>query len=271
MKNSKGKKSSIVIILVSTLIATNLFVGVISYCVSAGALKKSVNSQLSAITADLCNQIVAINRKTISQLTLLSRLELLVREDVSLHEKQKLLAPIIKNLDSRYRDVAFYDKNGDSLLIDGRMLNFSDRPYFQQAAHGKNFFSDPKFSPVTNSVLQHYSVPVYNSENSISGVLVLVVNGNSIYDTIKDIDLGEGMRPCVVSRETGKIVASENSLNSDAAEDAGVFYPQELLDRISMGEDGSYHYFDTRLNKEMIASFAPGSRFPVVGSGCCSV
>ena len=134
MKNSKGKKSSIVIILVSTLIATNLFVGVISYCVSAGALKKSVNSQLSAITADLCNQIVAINRKTISQLTLLSRLELLVREDVSLHEKQKLLAPIIKNLDSRYRDVAFYDKNGDSLLIDGRMLNFSDRPYFQQAA-----------------------------------------------------------------------------------------------------------------------------------------
>lgn len=101
MKNSKGKKSSIVIILVSTLIATNLFVGVISYCVSAGALKKSVNSQLSAITADLCNQIVAINRKTISQLTLLSRLELLVREDVSLHEKQKLLAPIIKNLDSR--------------------------------------------------------------------------------------------------------------------------------------------------------------------------
>ncbi|WP_276750049.1 hypothetical protein [Treponema succinifaciens] len=44
MKNSKGKKSSIVIILVSTLIATNLFVGVISYCVSAGALKKSVNS-----------------------------------------------------------------------------------------------------------------------------------------------------------------------------------------------------------------------------------
>lgn len=257
MKNSKGKKSSIVIILVSTLIATNLFVGVISYCVSAGALKKSVNSQLSAITADLCNQIVAINRKTISQLTLLSRLELLVREDVSLHEKQKLLAPIIKNLDSRYRDVAFYDKNGDSLLIDGRMLNFSDRPYFQQAAHGKNFFSDPKFSPVTNSVLQHYSVPVYNSENSISGVLVLVVNGNSIYDTIKDIDLGEGMRPCVVSRETGKIVASENSLNSDAAEDAGGFYPQELLDRISMGEDGSYHYFDTRLNKEMIASFAP--------------
>lgn len=96
MKNSKGKKSSIVIILVSTLIATNLFVGVISYCVSAGALKKSVNSQLSAITADLCNQIVAINRKTISQLTLLSRLELLVREDVSLHEKQKLLAPIIR-------------------------------------------------------------------------------------------------------------------------------------------------------------------------------
>lgn len=38
MKNSKGKKSSIVIILVSTLIATNLFVGVVSYYVSAGAV-----------------------------------------------------------------------------------------------------------------------------------------------------------------------------------------------------------------------------------------
>ena len=40
MKNSKGKKSSIVIILVSTLIATNLFVGVISYCVSARRIEK---------------------------------------------------------------------------------------------------------------------------------------------------------------------------------------------------------------------------------------
>lgn len=48
MKNSKGKKSSIVIILVSTLIVTNLFVGVVSYYVSAGAVDE-ISSNIGSL------------------------------------------------------------------------------------------------------------------------------------------------------------------------------------------------------------------------------
>lgn len=271
MSINKGKKSSFGIILITTLIITNLFIGIVSYGISARALKISVNSQLAAVTDDLANQIKDINQKEFSRLNLVASLELLGRDDVTLSEKQRLLAPVVDNLDSRYRDVAFYAKNGDSLIDDGRLINFSNRPYFQQAAMGKSFFSDPKFSPVTNSVLQHYSVPVYDMEKNIAGVLVLVVNGNTIYDTIKNIDLGEGMRPCVVSRETGNVVASVNSeekSKSETPESAKDFYPQELLDKVLAGEKGSLHFFDKTAGKKMIASFAPvpDSRWSVVAA-----
>ncbi len=267
--NSKNRKSSFGVILIATFVATNLLIGITSYGISAKALKKSVNNQLAAITGDLSNQIQGINENKFTTLKAVASLELLGKEDVPLSQKQKLLAPILANLDSRYRDVAFYDKNGDSLLEDGRFINFANRPYFQQAISGNNFFSDPKFSPVTNSVLQHYSVPVYDGNKNITGVLVLVVNGNAIYDTIKNIDLGEGTKPCVISRQTGNIVASANSekyFNSETAENAKDVYPQELLDQVLKGSKGAFQYFDKTQNKKMIASFAPvtGSQWSVL-------
>lgn len=258
--NCKGRKSSFGVILIATFVATNLLIGITSYGISAKALKKSVNNQLAAITDDLSNQIEGINENKFTALKAIASLELLGKEDVPLSQKHRLLAPILANLDSRYRDVAFYDKNGDSLLEDGRFINFSNRPYFQQAISGNNFFSDPKFSPVTNSVLQHYSVPVYDGNKNVTGVLVLVVNGNAIYDTIKNIDLGEGTKPCVISRQTGNIVASANSekyFNSETAENAKDVYPQELLDQVLKGSKGAFQYFDKTQNKKMIASFAP--------------
>ena len=104
--NSKGRKSSFGVVLISTFVATNLLIGITSYGISAKALKKSVNNQLAAITDDLSNQIEGINENKFTALKAVASLELLGKEDVPLSQKQKLLAPILANLDSRYRDVS---------------------------------------------------------------------------------------------------------------------------------------------------------------------
>lgn len=88
-------------------------------------------------------------------------------------------------------------------------MNFASRPYFSEAFAGKDFVSDPTFSTITNSVLQHYSVPVYNG-GRIVGAVVAVISGNTVQDTIASIDLGGGMHPSVINSKTRTTVANVN-------------------------------------------------------------
>ena len=212
MKQSKGFRltltGKLMILILSVVICAILAIAFMSYRQSSRALTKSVNEQLTAVAQDISHQIDSINKKELSTLRILSEMEIFKDEDLSLREKTDYLRGVADRLGSKYENVAVYNAQGDAYTSDGRLINFAKRPYFFEAIAGKDYIADPAFSTVTNSILQYYSVPVYSKTNKAVGVIVGVINGNALYDTIKEIDLGEGMTPVVVNHSNSTVVAS---------------------------------------------------------------
>lgn len=243
----------------TVLIVANVILGTVAYKISSVGMKQSVYSQLGATSSDIANQIAAINQKQFNALHFLAEQAFIKDESISLEEKNLQLSGIAKALGGNYENIAFYDRDGNALLGDGRTMNFASRPYFKEAFAGKDFVSDPAFSTVTDSVLQHYSVPVYNSRHQPIGAVVMVISGNTIYDTIAAIDMGGGMHPSVINYKTSATIANANAGTDE--QDTG---NQELdntqglglvLSHIFEGKEGVEDFVDPNIHAHLIASY----------------
>jgi len=220
-------------------------------------MTESVNKHLSTLAEDLSEQISAINDKQLTILHVLASMDIFRDEETSLADKQAYLANVPKRIGGKYENLAFYDAEGNAITADGRVINFKARPYFSEAFAGRDFISDPTFSTVTNSVLQHYSVPVYNNKNQIIGAIVMVINGNALEDTIKTIDLGNGYHPFVLNNNTGATIAAvDDSVNTEEAradeEGWGKIYKKILNHKADIVE-----YTDNTTKSLLICAYSP--------------
>ena len=153
-------------------------------------MTENVYNHMDAVSTDVVNQIAGINQRHFQTLHSLAELAIIKDEKISLADKQAELAHVPPAAGDNCENIAFYDAEGNAIVGDGRVMNFATRAYFQEAFNGHDYVSDPTFSTVTDSVLQHYSVPVYNTDNKIIGAVVMVVSGNTILSTIEAIDMG---------------------------------------------------------------------------------
>ena len=253
------------------VIAACITIGMVSYNRASAGLTQSVYKQIDAISTDVVNQIEAINEKHFQTLHSIAELDMIKDEKVSLAAKQKEIINIVSAISDNCMDMAFYDANGDALLSDGRKLNFATRPYFKEAFAGKDFVSDPAFSTVTNSVLQHYSVPVYNNNHQPIGVVVMVISGNTILSTIENIDMGGGMHPSVINWATSTTVANANEGTDESTngEDGEGLSETEglglILNNIFAGKEDIQDFEDPNLHAHLIASYkkVPGTTWTV--------
>ena len=262
-KNGKLRVTLPVKLLVMFLVVifiVSAVVGMVSFRVATSGMTKSVYSHIDAVSTDVVNQIDSINKKHFQTLHVLAELATIKDENASLEAKQKEILNVVASIGDNCIDMAFYDANGDALLADGRRINFASRPYFQEAFSGKDFISDPKFSTVTNSILQHLSVPVYNEAGKIVGVVVMVIEGNTILEAIEKIDMGGGMHPSVINWATSTTVANANE-NTETSEDEGgaaLDNSQGLglvLTNIFEGKEGIEDFVDPNIHAHLIASY----------------
>ena len=249
----------LVMFLIVTIISS-LSIGIISYRNASKGLTQSVYNQIDAVSTDVVNQINAINKRHFQTLRAIAELNFIKDENVSLADKQNQLTSIAATLAANCENVAFYDAQGNAIVGDGRVMNFASRPYFTEAFAGKDFASDPTFSTVTDSILQHYSVPVYNENHRPIGAIVMVISGNTILDTITSIDMGGGMHPSVINWATSTTVANANE-NTETSEDEGGATLDEtqglglVLNNIFAGKEGIEDFVDPNIHAHLIASY----------------
>lgn len=236
-------------------------IGTVSYRTAEKAMTKNVYDNMDALATDVAHQIDAINKRHFQTMHVLAELSMIKDENVSLADKQKEIVGSKSCFGPNCIDIAFYDANGDALLADGRKINFANRPYFQEAFAGKDYASDPKFSTVTNSILQHYSVPVYNKDRKAIGAIVMVIEGNTALSTIEKIDLGGGMHPSVLNWATATTVANANSEETEKSEEDGGAKLDEtqglglVLTNIFQGKEGVTDFVDPNINVHLIAAY----------------
>ena len=245
----------------SVLILSIVVFGEIAYKEASAGMTESVYKQIDTVSSDVVHQIEAINTKHFTSLHFISEVACIRDDNISLEEKINQLKGIVTALGENYENVAFYDKNGDSYTADGRAINMKDREYFKEAMAGKDYVSIPAYSPVSNSILQQYSVPVYNSKRQPIGVVVMLIKGNSILETIQKIDMGGGMHPSVIDYKAGVTIANANegtdeNANGDSGE--GLSETEGLglvLNNIFAGKEGIDIFEDPNIHAKLIASY----------------
>jgi len=249
----------LLLVFLPAILISCLLLGFVTYSIASKGMTESVKSHFSAISEDIANQISAINENEFGMLKALAELDFIKDEDVSLEEKTKQLSHIAAAKGENCENIAFYDHEGNAITTDGRHMNFAKRPYFSEAIAGKNFVSDPAFSTVTNSILQHYSVPVRSKDGKIIGAVVMVISGNRIQDTISGIDLGGGMHPSVINYKTKTTVANVNEGTDEA--DNGEQQLDEtsglglVLTNIFEGKENTEDFVDPNIHLHLLASY----------------
>ena len=251
----------LLIMFLAVILFTSITIGSVSYRTASKGMTQSVFSHIDAVSTDVVNQIDAINKKHFQTLHSLAELTIIKDENASLEEKQNQLTAIAKTIGTNCENVAFYDAEGNAIVGDGRVLNFATRAYFTEAFSGKDFVSDPTFSSVTDTVLQHYGVPVYNNNHRAIGAIVMVISGNSVLETIEKIDMGGGMHPSVINWATSKTVANANEgtdENANGDDGAGLSDTEGLglvLNNIFAGKEGIEDFVDPNIHAHLIACY----------------
>ena len=220
--------SKLVVLLLAIIVTATTIIGMVSYKISSNALKSSVSRNLDTLSTDVANTIASLNEKEFALIEGLAKLEIIADESVSLAEKSQLLTVVRKKLGPRYENLAFYDKDGNAMLADGSVRNFAGAVYLEAALRGERFISEPAFTTVTNSILQNYCVPVFGANNKPIGAIVLILNGNGLLDTVKEIDMGGGMHPSVISRSSQSTIANANPDTDENASDVELDYTKGL-------------------------------------------
>jgi len=247
----------LLVMFITVILVVSFMIGVISYKTASGGMTRSAYSQIDSVSQDVVNQITSINGKHFQTLHALAELAFIKDEDVSLEEKQRELSLVSSSIGKNCENVAFYDAEGNAIVGDGRKINFATRPYFKESFSGKEFVSDPAFSTVTNSVLQHYGVPVYNKSHKPIGAIVMVVVGNSILETIEKIDMGGGMHPCVINWNTLATIAdaSKSAQKADGSAEGAADAAAGVVSDVFGGKEGIKVFKDSKTKERLIASY----------------
>ena len=262
--------AKLLILFLSVLTLSIVIFGEIAFQTASTGMKQGVYNQINGISSNVVGQIVAINEKHFQMLHALAEISDLKDETIPLAEKQRLLASVSKAVGANCENIAFYDAQGNAITADGRLMNFAARPYFAEAYKGKDYASDPALSAVTNSILQHYSVPVRNDNGTIVGAVVMVISGNTILSTIEKIEMGGGMHPSVINWATQTTVANANEGTDESANGSDSQLDETeglglVLQNIFSGKEGIEDFVDPNIHAHLVAAYkkVPGTNWTV--------
>ena len=135
--------------------------------------------------------------------------------------------PVLKNADTTYQEkidllnketafnkliklLAFTDAQGNCYLEGEKMLDVKSRGWFQEALKGNKFVTEPFISGADKSLIITFSVPIYDDNHNIVGVLTADIDGLWLSDQIDDIVVGK-TGYCYILGETGTTIAHKNT------------------------------------------------------------
>ena len=154
------------------------------------------------------------------------------------------------------------DAQGQCLLADGSVLSVVNRDWFRAAIEGKSFFSEPYISRANGQLINTLSVPVYDDNKTIVGVLSADISGLFLSQNIADIVVGKTGN-CYIMGSTGIIIAdrdtdlvqSQDNIIEQAKTNPLLASTAAFLQYVLDSNEGEVCYYDYQ-GVDYIASFS---------------
>ena len=109
------------------------------------------------------------------------------------------------------------DMQGSGYRTDGSTVNAKSFEWFQKSVQGEFFLSTPYPSYKDGSLVCTVAAPIYGKNQTIIGVIATVYDGLKIYETIRNIKIGE----------TGEVYILDKDGTTIADRDVDLIYSQE--------------------------------------------
>ncbi len=257
-----GIKFKIIVLVVSTLVISNLLVSITMSKFTEKFLTHSAQRELTAISENVAHQIKANNDREFYTLKSLSALPFVSDMSLSIIEKNEQLQEIANKNSSRYVAIAFYDVQGNTVRADGQSANYAEEEYLATALRGGCFVTTPAVDTRDGTTIMLYSVPVYGEQNKICGAIVSVMKGNFLNETARNIELAEGFHPAILDMKTGNTIGNANAQDKsmqgtsiealDTDSDLA-----KVLTASASGETGVDFFKDPATGRQMIAGYLP--------------
>ena len=159
-------------------------------------------------------------------------------------------------------ELYFADVSGIQYYPDGRQENYANIFWFKEAAEGKRITTEPYNSTYSEGFFITFSIPVYDDNRNIIGVLGADVDGLLLSNLIDDIVVGKtgecyilGLTGTTIAQKNFELVRSQDNILNNAKTNSDftslATFTQHALE-IDESEVGYYEYNGIR----KIASYA---------------
>jgi len=204
MRKSGNKRVSIrlkLLCVFGSLITISVFIlGFLALNISKKAVQEKIEVHLKDKARDTAEIIDGRMQAFFQFLEGIARSQILQNDDVSWMEKSGYLANEAK-FNNEIRELDIIDMSGREYLPNGKIIDVSDREYFNIAKSGKKYFSEPYISRSDNSMIVTLTVPIYNYKKQIVAILSADLPGVWLSNNIKDVLVGETGYCYVITRE----------------------------------------------------------------------
>ena len=222
MKKRFSMRNKLLIIFGFLIAAATIIEGVLAVRTARKAVTEKIETHLKDKATDIAEVIDGRLHSFFQFIEGIARMPFLYDSQTSAFEKARLL-----NKEAHFNKaiqlLAYIDLQGNCSLEDGRIINLSEREYLKRTLKGEKYISEPYISKMDKSLVLTLSVPVYDSERNISGVLMTDISGFWLADQIKDIVVGK-TGECYVIDQLGYTIADKDRTlvesRSNASEEA---------------------------------------------------
>mgnify|MGYP000982141604 CR=1 FL=1 len=200
--------SKLIIIFGLLIAAASLIEGTLALRIARQAVIEKIEAQLIDKALDEAEIIDAKITAFFQFLEGLSRIPILYDTTASYQEKLELLQKDAMANNTTILELNISDPAG-LCYVQGGTVDVSDREWFKASIRGKHFVSDLLISKTTQNLISTFSIPLYDNEHRIMGVLSADISGLWFRDNIKDITIGETGN-CYIIGPTGATVADQD-------------------------------------------------------------
>jgi len=191
----------------------------------------------------------------------IARMPILRSSDVSVKEKIDFLTQEVA-FNTRLIEMNLTDINGQCFISDGSVLSVTERQWFRVASSGKKYFSAPYISRATGNLIATLSVPIYDENRAVVGVLSADIPGLMLSEDIADIVVGQtgncyilDTRGIVIADKDSSLVQTQFNVVEQAKTDASLAETAAFLQNVLTAQKSSVDYY-TYQGARYIASFA---------------
>ena len=120
-------------------------------------------------------------------------------------------------------DPVIADSHGNMYSSDGRVISIKEYGWFKASMSGKNFLSEPFIAVMSSKFILTISVPLYDNNRNIIGVLAADIDAKKLSELIDDIVVGK-TGECYILDKSGTTIADKDfnlvKTRSNAREEA---------------------------------------------------